>query len=816
MKKLLVSALAALLSTCAPLLADPPTTTHQSVWTDGNQTITGTKNFTGTLQLNGVSIGSTAATFLGTPTSANLAALLSDETGSGLAVFGTAPLITNLNAAGMIADLNGNRILGLTPHASAVNAVGVENATTGNYPIIKAVGTDTNVNLDLQGRGTGIVTVGGVQIQTVNLTMPSGEVRTLSDVILERLPRPQDYGAIADGSSHPLSGSYGSLALAQAAYSFTVENCTTTNTSTTVSCDSTTPLRVGFPISGTGIPAGATVSSITDSSHFVLSSAATATGTVTLTSSFVTALSQELDWAGWQACLYASGSAYLPPGIYTLGGDTIRTTTPVLTGGQDVRGDGMSIIGAGAQLVLVTSTGDALHILGRYQTVRGLSFAGPGNPATGTVTTAKGITLGEDNYSNNFHLSNVNIRNYDIGFDNPGDLALASGWDACSVDGCYFNNNFLGARTYSNQDVLNFTSTTIGNDTLKFAFTGATSNGSNIITVASTTGIHVGATISGTNIPARSYVSAITSSTTFTITANATGTGSGLTLHAATIGLYVAGSGAAHWRGGVSGGNGVAVVNEGTAEPTDVHFEGADQTYCYSGNNTNWVFTNPQFSDGNASLFHLEVGNGSQVRVMGATVANSGLGYPTTDIGLMYVLTHGNVTVFSADHTAVEDYNGAMQVIAGDYFIQSGDNALPAAGAAYRGKRYYQGNYPFYSGPDHIYTCMSIGGSYFWVRDDGLATTDTAGSVATITAAGTTGAQTINRHAGSVNFAAGATSLVVTDSLVTANSVIMATVATDDATLVSVKAIPAAGSFTLKSNAAATAETRVQFRVLPN
>jgi hypothetical protein len=81
----------------------------------------------------------------------------------------------------------------------------------------------------------------------------------------------------------------------------------------------------------------------------------------------------------------------------------------------------------------------------------------------------------------------------------------------------------------------------------------------------------------------------------------------------------------------------------------------------------------------------------------------------------------------------------------------------------------------------------------------------------TITAAATTGAQTINKTSGSVNFAAAATSLVVTNSLVTANSVIICTVGTNDTTLKSVSAVAAAGSFTLHANAAATAETRVNF-----
>lgn len=83
----------------------------------------------------------------------------------------------------------------------------------------------------------------------------------------------------------------------------------------------------------------------------------------------------------------------------------------------------------------------------------------------------------------------------------------------------------------------------------------------------------------------------------------------------------------------------------------------------------------------------------------------------------------------------------------------------------------------------------------------------------TITAAGTTGARTINNSSGSVNFAAAATSLVVTNSLVTANSVIICTVAANDTTMKSVATTQTSGSFTMFSNAAATAETRVNFLV---
>jgi hypothetical protein len=83
----------------------------------------------------------------------------------------------------------------------------------------------------------------------------------------------------------------------------------------------------------------------------------------------------------------------------------------------------------------------------------------------------------------------------------------------------------------------------------------------------------------------------------------------------------------------------------------------------------------------------------------------------------------------------------------------------------------------------------------------------------TNTAGGTTGAQTIHKMAGSVNFAAAATSLVVTNSLVSATSNVFAVVQTNDSTAIIKNVVPGSGSFTINLNAAATAETRVAFWV---
>lgn len=84
----------------------------------------------------------------------------------------------------------------------------------------------------------------------------------------------------------------------------------------------------------------------------------------------------------------------------------------------------------------------------------------------------------------------------------------------------------------------------------------------------------------------------------------------------------------------------------------------------------------------------------------------------------------------------------------------------------------------------------------------------------TITAPGTTGAQTINKISGSVNFAAGATSLVLTNNTITTASRLFLQIAANDANVFGARYVPANGSATITLTAAPAAETRVNFWVL--
>lgn len=85
----------------------------------------------------------------------------------------------------------------------------------------------------------------------------------------------------------------------------------------------------------------------------------------------------------------------------------------------------------------------------------------------------------------------------------------------------------------------------------------------------------------------------------------------------------------------------------------------------------------------------------------------------------------------------------------------------------------------------------------------------------TITPALTTGNQTIDKIAGTVNIAAGGSSVTVTNSTVNTSSIVLAVIRTADATLTSIKnVVPGSGSFVITGNAVATADTSIGFVVI--
>lgn len=83
----------------------------------------------------------------------------------------------------------------------------------------------------------------------------------------------------------------------------------------------------------------------------------------------------------------------------------------------------------------------------------------------------------------------------------------------------------------------------------------------------------------------------------------------------------------------------------------------------------------------------------------------------------------------------------------------------------------------------------------------------------TITPIGTTGNQTINKPSGRVNIAAGASSITITNNLVSSSSIILANCATNDTSAIVKNVIPGAGSFIVNLSNSATAETAINWLV---
>lgn len=137
-------------------------------------------------------LGTGVATFLETPSSANLASAVTGETGSGALVFGTSPLFTTpkIASTSYIADYWGEPLISVPAVTGSLslkpNHIRISNTATGGTPSISAVsGTDTDVNLSLTGQGSGVVKVNGLTVtsSTGTLTVSNGKTLTLSNTL---------------------------------------------------------------------------------------------------------------------------------------------------------------------------------------------------------------------------------------------------------------------------------------------------------------------------------------------------------------------------------------------------------------------------------------------------------------------------------------------------------------------------------------------------------------------------------------------------------------------------------------------------------
>ena len=190
-------------------------------------------------------------------------------------------------------------------------------------------------------------------------------------------------------------------------------------------------------------------------------------------------------------------------------------------------------------------------------------------------------------------------------------------------------------------------------------------------------------------------------------------------------------------------------------------------------------------------------------------------------VGTTWTLTHGayfsDVAARSVSLSAADAYTSAVTNTVGGAFSINGGSGGPSnsVGGAVTIKG-GQGRGTGAGGSVIIQTAPagSSGSSLnalvtqVTVASNGLVSYPT-----TVTAGGTTGNQTINKLTGTVNIAAAGTTVTVTNSLVSANSIVLCVIRTDDTTARIANVVPTSGSFTINI-VAATAEISIGFLVV--
>ena len=110
----------------------------------------------------------------------------------------TAPTISSPKITTAIEDAAGAELIKFDATTSAVNEVTVKNNTTGNDPLIIASGDNGDINLNLAGKGTGVVELAKVAY-TVNVQTAGGAVSANHSYIIFNNGSPFS-ASVADGS----------------------------------------------------------------------------------------------------------------------------------------------------------------------------------------------------------------------------------------------------------------------------------------------------------------------------------------------------------------------------------------------------------------------------------------------------------------------------------------------------------------------------------------------------------------------------------------------------------------------------------------
>lgn len=96
------------------------------------------------------------------------------------------PKLTNPILNGDIFDNNSNELLSFTENSGAVNEFTIENATTGNPPILSASGNNSNINIEINAKGNGSVDISKIALSSVEMNIDGTASTSASFIILNK------------------------------------------------------------------------------------------------------------------------------------------------------------------------------------------------------------------------------------------------------------------------------------------------------------------------------------------------------------------------------------------------------------------------------------------------------------------------------------------------------------------------------------------------------------------------------------------------------------------------------------------------------
>ena len=445
----------------------------------------------------------------------------------------------------------------------------------------------------------------GVSISSVQLQYNTGAqtTGTVFDETMTTIPLANPWSGSGSGALNAwtvtaLNG--GTVAQATGAANHTtpiaLTSCTTTNGGTSVSCVSTTGLWPGMILYGPNVPAGAAVSSVTNTTTFVMSAAATGAGSaltlyaggITLTNCSTTSASATVT-CGSTVGLVAAVTQSLTGGSTTNGSGSVTVaSTASLQPGMNVSGTG---IPNGATISSITNStqfvmnppANATNTAQTYTaSFSGMGVTGTGIPNNATITsitnstqfvisanataTGSGVTLTAGGCGLQLSKGSASYTDTMVATTNAipaagtagtlqfwvqtQNLLAGNGWTMqLSPDGGTTWNT-RASESYSSTVNLANCALTSGSPNVActstaglaagMALTGqslsltgcSTTSGNTNITCASTTGLVAGMVVFGTGIPNNATVSSITNGTQFVLSANATATNSAQTFTA--------------------------------------------------------------------------------------------------------------------------------------------------------------------------------------------------------------------------------------------------------------------------------------------